>query len=54
MNGYVEAGYIVVLSSLIAYSARLLIRKRTLARLVGTGSPAPARDLQVGLDPDCL
>lgn len=32
MNGYVEAGYSVVLASLAAYSLRVVLRRRSLER----------------------
>ena len=32
MNGYVEAAYSVTIISLVAYSSRLLLRRRTLGR----------------------
>lgn len=43
MSGYVEAGYIVVLGSLAAYSVRLLRRRRVLERKISPvpGPPAP-------------
>ena len=34
MNGYVVAGYLVILVSLALYAARVVLRTRTLARVV--------------------
>jgi len=42
MNGYVEAGYVVILGTLGGYSVSLLARERAARRRVG-GKPAAAR-----------
>ena len=44
MNGYVEAGYIVVLGGLGAYATSLLRREHTARRRVDGVGPAPAPD----------
>ncbi len=43
MNGYVEAGYVVILGTLGGYSVSLVARERAARRRVG-GKPAADRD----------
>ncbi len=45
MNGYVEAGYVVVLGTLSAYGAALVGRERAARRRVRAVSPFAPRDL---------
>ena len=42
MNGYVEAGYVVVLGTLSAYSATLVVRERAARMRLGSVSRAAA------------
>lgn len=41
MNGYIEAGYSVVLGTLAIYSAGLVRRERVARRRLGAGSGPP-------------
>ena len=50
MNGYVEAGYVVVLGTLGTYGVTLVARERSARRRVGAGSGSSvARDARWGL-----
>lgn len=42
MNGYVEAGYLVVLVTLALYGGRLVLRRRSLARWLPERDDRPA------------
>ena len=57
MNGYVEGGYVVVLTSLGGYGASLVVRLRAARRRLAvpaieaeTGEPRPAREEASGAE----
>jgi len=53
VNGYVEAGYIVVLGSLAGYSGALVARERAALRRL-PGPIRPGEEPQVSRPPDAV
>jgi hypothetical protein len=45
MNGYVEAGYVVILGTLATYSATLVARERAARRRAGAASSVSPSDV---------